>query len=129
MTTNDNYTPVKGDRARKHWWDFTSYVDVEYVGRTNLIGTDHHGKEWSVVMRPGDGWIKVEPPPVPLPSSWYAVTPRGIVSGIGFSTSAMALQYASGQGSVIATIRLYTDENGTYQAEIISATPTQGESS
>ena len=130
MTTNDNYIPVKGDRIRRDWWNKAEYIDVEYVGRALIVGTDDEGEEVSTTIGASSPqtWIKVEPPPVPLPSGWYAVTPYR-PSGVKHASAQQALDWDPIQGPVLAAVSFHIDENGDYQAEIIRSTPTQGESS
>ena len=127
MTTNDNYIPVKGDRIRRDWWDRDYCLNVEYVGQSVIVGIDDEGEEQVVDIASRDIWIKVEPPPVPLPDSWYAVTPHSILAGIKHGAAEIAMAYHPAMGPVIAAIRLHTDENGVDHAEIIRSTPTQGE--
>ena len=128
MTTNDNYIPVKGDRVRRDWWGHPGYVDIEYVGRRCVVGTDERGKEAVLDFGEGrDALIKVEPPPVPLPDSWYSVTELTIASGAPHSSAQEALDHRPWSGPAIAALRLHTDENGEDHAEIVRSTPTQGE--
>ena len=71
----NKYIPMVGDRIRGEDWISESYVDVEYVGRSWLMGVNRGGHEgiWHI-----DGeWIKVEKPE-PLLELWITQFTKGV---------------------------------------------------
>lgn len=57
---SDPYVPVKGDRIRRKEWSTHNYMDVMFVGRQSVFGTDRSGNEFTA--RVEGEWVKVEKP-------------------------------------------------------------------
>ena len=88
-------------------------MDVDYVGRTIIAGTDRFGNEWSTGL---DGvWIKVETP-TPLHERWINTYPDGYTAA--YSSKASADMYA---GEGVITVHIWTDADGVDRIERVTA--------
>jgi len=107
-----DYVPQVDDRVRRYDWTNGNHMDVDYVGRTIIAGTDRFGNEWSTGLD-GD-WIKVETP-TPLPERWANVYPDGIWQD---HKSARSANTNATHKNRLAILHIWTDANGVDHADI-----------
>jgi len=115
------YVPQVGDRVRRTNWSDRLYMDVEYVGRSLVVGADPDGREMTATLSSTTSgeWVKVETP-APLADCWYYVTKTGLVSP---PKDSRAIAFDHAGVHVPAVVHIWTDSDGVDHAEIERVTP------
>ena len=115
------YVPQVGHRARRTNWSDRLYMDVEYVGRSFVVGVDPDGREMTATLSSTTSgeWVKVETP-APLADCWYYVTTAGFVS---LPKDSRAIAIAIAAVHALAVVHIWTDSDGVDHAEIERVTP------
>ena len=106
------YVPVKGDRARQASWLRTEYIDVDYVGRSVVVGIDEAEREQTHAL--DRVWIKVETT-TPLPEQWINVYSN---TSIGHDDRAEANRAANYER--IVCLHIWTDADGKDRIERVA---------
>ena len=111
------YVPVKGDRIRRADWSGNEYMDVDYVGRSIIVGIDWGGNEMTASRYNTLGeWIKVEAP-APLTQKWGNFYPNGAAHF--YDTKEIADTYAD--KTRIALVHIWTDADGVDRIERVTS--------
>jgi len=85
-------------------------MDVDYVGRTLIVGIDEEGHERMMPLE--TDWVKVVKP-TPLPNLWVNAYPTG--EAYGWNTRARADGFARDGRMVL--LHIWTDADGEDQME------------